>query len=270
MRKLETKYRKALSEKESRILSELSYKNKGLFTVADLKEYVADPRNFLHHLVEKNWILKIRSGVYLIAPLEAGEGGASTYTLHSFAIASVLVKPYYIGYLSALNFHGLTDRVPPSVYVATTKFRHPKEILGTRFVFIKIHQRKMFGIDEIEIEKMPIRISAPEKTIIDCMDHPEYCGGIEEVAKAFYFSRDELDTRNVVDYAVKIGNAAVIKRLGYIAEVFGWNDYLRYLSAVKLKSGYSYLDPRLPKKGAIREKWKIIVNASIDPKRWEQ
>lgn len=34
--------------------------------------------------------------------------------------------------------------------------------------------------------------------------------------------------------------------------------------------GYSYLDPRLPKKGAIREKWKIIINALTDPKRWVQ
>lgn len=267
---METKYRKALSGKESRILSELSYKNKGLFTVADLKEHVPNPRNFLHHLIEKNWILKIRSGVYLIAPLEAGEEGAAAYTLHSFAIASVLVKPYYIGYWSALNFHGLTDQVPPSVYIATTKFRHPKEILGTRFVFIKVHVRKMFGMDETEIEKMPIRISSPEKTVVDCLDHPEYCGGIEEIAKAIYFARDELDSKKVVDFAVKIGNAAVIKRLGYVVEVFGWDDYLKHLSRVKLKSGYSYLDPKLPKKGLIKERWKIVINAGIEPKRWEQ
>lgn len=270
MRVMEIKYRKALSERESRILSELSYQNKTIFTLNDIKGIVKDSRNFLHHLIEKNWILKVRRGTYIIAPLEAGEEGASAYTLHSFAIASILTKPYYIGYWSALNYHGLTDQVPSSVYIATTNLRHSREILNIRFVFVKIRPRKMFGTDEIEIENRKITISSPEKTVIDCLDHPEYGGGIEELAKAIYFAKDELDAKKIVDYAKKIGNTAVIKRLGYIVERFGWDEYLNLLSNVKLKSGYAVLEPHILKKGNIKEKWKLIVNVPIDPKRWTQ
>lgn len=270
MRIMETKYRKALSGKESRVLSELSYRNKSLFTAKDLKGHVDDPRNFLHHLIEKNWVLKIMRGVYLIVPLEAGEGGAAAYTLHSFAIGAVLVEPYYIGYWSALNFHGMTDQVPTSVYIATTKSRHSREILSTKFVFVKIHPKKMFGTEEVEIEKMRVLVSSNEKTVIDCLDHPEYSGGLEEVAKSIYFAKDELDTKKIVDFAKKIGNTAVVKRLGYLAEVFEWEEYLELLSRVKLKSGYSFLDPTLPKKGHIKERWKLVVNVSIDPARWTQ
>ena len=97
----------------------------------------------------------------------------------------------------------------------------------------------MFGTDDIEIEKMRVIISSPEKTIVDCLDHPEYAGGLDEVAKAFYFAKKELSAEKIVEYAKKIGNTAVIKRLGYISEVFGWDDYFSLLSSAKMKSGYS-------------------------------
>ena len=223
-----------------------------MFTSSDLKEFVTDHRNFLHHLIEKNWILKVKSGVYIIVPLEAGEEGASAYTVHSFAIASTLVTPYYIGYWSALNHHGLTENIPSVVYVATPKLRHSKKILDTEFVFVKIHPRKIFGINEIEIDKLKVAVSSPEKTIIDCLDHPEHCGGLNEVARAFYFSRDELDAEKIVEYAIKIGDTAVIKRLGYITEVFGWNNYVLLLSSVKIKSGYSLLDPHFQRQDTSR------------------
>lgn len=240
-----------------------------MFSLNDLKGLVGDSRNFLHHLIEKKWILKIKRGVYVIAPLEAGKEGAAAYTLHSFVIGSLLTEPYYIGYWSALNYHGLTEQTPTSVYVATPKPKNSRHILDTQFLFVTIPKHKMsFGIKQVEIEKRKVRISSPEKTVVDCLDHPEHCGGIEEIAKSLYFSKDELDIKKMVQYAKKIGNNTVIKRLGFIAESFEWNDVLQLLSSVPLKSGYSALDPTRPKKGKIKERWKIIINASIDPKRW--
>ncbi|MGI0088377.1 MAG: type IV toxin-antitoxin system AbiEi family antitoxin domain-containing protein [Nitrosotalea sp.] len=265
-----TKYRRTLSDRESRILSELSYKNKKIFTLDDIKELVDKPKNLLDQLIRKKWILKIRKGVYVITPLEAGQRGAESYTLHSLVIGSLLTKPYYIGYWSALNYHGLTEQTPARVYIATPKPKNSQTILDTRFIFVTIHPRKIFGIDETEIEKNKVRISSPEKTIVDCLDHPEHAGGIEEIAKSIYFSRNDIDAKKVVGFAKKIGNSAVTKRLGYLVETFGWKDYLELLSSVKLKSGYSLLDPNLPRKGHIKERWKLVVNATISQRRWEQ
>jgi len=263
-------YRGALSDRESKVLSELSYENKTIFALKDLTPLVKDCRNFLHHLIEKKWILKIRRGVYIIAPLEAGKLGADSYTVHSFVIASHLTKPYYIGYWSALNYHGLTEQTPSSVYLATTRYRNSRKLLDINFKFVTISSRKMFGIEETEIENYKVNISSPEKTVVDCLDHPEHCGGIEELAKAIFFSKDEIDLKKLAKYAKRIGNTAVIKRLGYITEVFGWKGYVDLLSSFKLKSGYSHLDPGSPIKGRIKEKWKLYTNAKIDPKRWQQ
>ncbi len=269
-RKLIRQYRHTLSDRESRILSSLSYRSKTIFATNDIKEFVEKPKSVLDNLVRKKWILKIKKGVYVIAPFEAGELGAASYTIHSFVIASVLVKPYYIGYWSALNHHGLTDQTPPAVYIATTKPRNSHRILDTQFRFVTIPSSKMFGITEVEIEKRKVRISSPEKTIVDCLDHPEHCGGVEEIAKAVYFAKDEIDFKKVVAHAKRIGNSAVLKRLGYMAEVLELEECGRLFSTIKLGSGYSLLDPTLPKRGHIKERWKLILNTPIDAARWSR
>lgn len=269
-RKSIRQYRHTLSDRESRILSSLSYSGKTIFTANDIKKSTSNPKDLLDQLVRKKWILKIRKGVYAIVPFEAGELGASSYTIHSFVIASLLIEPYYIGYWSALNHHGLTDQTPPAVYIATTKPRNSRRILDIQFRFVTIPGRKMFGIKETEIEKRNVRISSPEKTIVDCLDHPEHCGGVEEVAKGLYFAKDEIDFQKVVLFAQKIGNRAVLKRLGYMAETLKLAEYSDLLSTAKLSAGYSLLDPTLPKRGQIKEKWKLVLNTPIDPIRWSR
>ena len=204
----------------------------------------------------------------MIAPFEAGELGVASYTLHSFVVASVLVTPYYIGYWSALNHHGLTDQTPPAVYIASTKPRNSRRILDTEFRFVTIPKRKMFGIEDVVIEKRRVRISSREKTIVDCLDHPEHCGGLEEVAKALYFAKEEIDLEKLVSFAKKIGNTAVLKRLGYIAEALKMEKLVKLLSSAELASGYSLLDPTLNRGGKIIERWRLIANVQIDPSRW--
>ena len=260
--------RKSLSAREARILSDLSYRGKGIFTLEDIKEYDKKPKKLLYNLSKKNWILKIKKGLYMIVPLEAGELGARSYTVHSFVIASHLIDPSYISHWSALNYHGLTEQTPPAVYITTTKPRNRKNILDIEFVFVTVHERKMFGTTEVKVENSPVKISTPEKTMVDCLDHPEHCGGIEEVAKAIYFEHKNLDFKKIVDMMRKMGNRTIIKRLGYLLERLGLHEYDNLLTGLKISKGYSCLDPKLPKKGKINERWKLRVNIKIDPEQW--
>ncbi|MFH1328293.1 MAG: type IV toxin-antitoxin system AbiEi family antitoxin [Candidatus Bathyarchaeota archaeon] len=262
------KYRKALSEREARILSDLSYRGKGVFSIEDIKKYIDNPKDILYRLVKKNWILRLKKGVYLIAPLDAGELGANRFTVHSFVIGSHLVEPYYISHWSALNYYGFTEQTPPSVYISTTKPRNMKKILDNKFIFVTLNKKKMFGFTSINIDKYSVNISTPEKTIIDCLDHPEHCGGIEEVSKAIYFEHGELDFLKITKMALEMGNKTVIKRLGYLLDLFEFSEYFSLLENIPLSKGYSKLDPKGLKKGKINEKWKLNVNVAIDPRKW--
>ena len=60
----------------------------------------------------------------------------------------------------------------------------------------------------------------------------------------------------------------MIKRLGYIAEQLDLREIMQHLSGVELSEGYSLLDPTLPRKGRIKEKWKIVANIEIDQGKW--
>lgn len=267
-RKSLNKYRGSLSSAESRILSDLSFKGKGIFTLDDIDQYDVNSKDLLYNLIQKNWILRIKKGLYMIAPLEAGELGAQSYTVHSFVIASHLVEPYYISHWSALNYYGFTEQTPPAVYITTTKPRNRKYILDTQFIFVTVTERKMFDTTEIEIEDRSIKISTPEKTVADCLDHPEHCGGIEEISKAIYFEHSDLNIEKIIKIAKKMGNRTILKRLGYLTELFGFNNYGQLFEGVKLSKGYSNLDPKLPKRGRVNERWGLRINAKIVPEQW--
>lgn len=262
------KYRAGLSRNESRILSDLSYRKKGIFTINDIKNYVENPRDFIYILTKKNWILRIKNGVYMIAPLEAGELGSQSYTVHSFVIASHLVEPYYISHWSALNHHGFTEQTPPAVYITTIKPRNKKKILDIKFIFVTVLEYKMFGFTDMKIENTNVKISNPEKTIVDCLDHPEHCGGIEEIARAIYFEHEQLDFRKISKIVKKMKNKTIIKRLGYLLELFEFEQYSNIFDRNELSAGYSKLDPKMPKNGNTNEKWKLFVNVKIEPKQW--
>src|ERR1017187_8207324 len=65
-----------------------------------------------------------------------------------------------------------------------------------------------------------VRTSDLERTPIDGLRQPEYCGGIAEVAKGLWMRRDDLKTSRVVEYALRLRLGSVIRRLGYLLDLY--------------------------------------------------
>ena len=97
--------------------------------------------------------------------------------------------------------------------------------------------------------------------LIDCLDHPELCGGTVEVAKGLWHGRDEADWEQLADYAGRMGNGAIVKRLGYLLEALGVGppDFREALRA-NLSAGYVALDPLSPPEGRHNARWRLLVN----------
>jgi len=207
----------------------------------------------LSRLEKKGWIERIEKGKYMIIPLGAEKG---KYTLNEFVIASLLVNPYTIGYWSALHFYGLTEQIPQTVFIQTTsrKKRQRLNIFGVQYKIIKVKKYKFFGIRKEWIEDVQINITDKEKTIVDCLDRPQHCGGIIEVAKALKIK--ELNKNQIAYYAKQIRNTGVIRRLGYLCDLLKVDIKL---PDVKVRN-YLLLDPSMPKKGRKNSKWKLIIN----------
>jgi predicted transcriptional regulator of viral defense system len=275
--KLAETIRQGLSKRESLLLTTLAGRGKKTFTlqdiVAELGSSHSSAKELAKSLARKKWIIKIRRGIYLIVPLSAGTD--SKYTEHEFLIASRLISPYYIGYWSALNFYNMTEQTPLTVFVATTKRpegRRSRIILDTNYRFITVNKKKFFGFSPVSIGTDTVNISDREKAIADALDHPEYCGGIAEVAKCLWNTRESISIQKIVNYARKMGNMTIIKRLGFLLDALDIKTeevYPRMRNMIS--SGMSILDPTVRQRGSYNTKWKLIVNVSVESlTRWRE
>ena len=210
-------------------------------------------KKILYRLEQKGAVERIEKGKYMIIPLGAEKG---KYTLHEFIIGSLLVKSYSISYWSALNFYAMTEQIPNTVFIQTTERKKKQliEIFGVKYKIIRIKEEKFFGIVNEWIEETQINITYKEKTIIDCLDKPQYCGGIVEVAKGL--KNDKFDKKKLLEFAKKIGNSGVLRRLGYLCELYNIDIKIPKIDT----RNYLYLDPTMSHNGIKNSKWRLIIN----------
>ena len=240
------------------LLDELSKKK--AFTIEDAKQLGYTNKNVLKvtlsRLEKKGWIERIEKGKYMVIPLGAEKG---KYTLHEFVLGSFLVDPCIISYWSALNYYGFTEQIPRTVFIQTTARKKHQQvtIFGIPYKIVRLKKEKIFGIEKAWFENIQVNLTNKEKTIIDCLDKPQYAGGIIEVAKAI--QTEDYDKKMLVNYAKKMNNTGIIRRLGYIC------DFLHipiHLPEIKTRN-YLKLDPILPKSTNLNAKWNLIINEEL-------
>jgi len=255
--------RASLGKTEAAFITRIGKKR--FFTIDDARKALGhrknDPtRQFLEKLIEKGWILRIKRGLYIALPL--GAGSATNPQAHEFLIAMHLVSPAAIAYWTALNHHGMTEQLPRTIFVATNHpVRHPpKDVLWFSYKIVTLRPQRYFGIIEDWIDEGLFRITDREKTIVDGLDLPEYVGGVGEIAKALKRFWKDLDHGKLFRYAVKMGNVAIVKRLGFLMESLDLGDASTLREKVELSKGFSPLDPLLPRKGVHNRRWGLLVN----------
>ncbi len=262
--------RKGLSNREAAILSILAKDGKSIIGYKDISNAIdmsyQNARKTVERLSKKKWLIPVANGKYLISPLSAGM--ESEYTEHEFVMASNLAtgKQHYIAYWTALNHYGYTEQTPFTVFVATTSRITDTSVHGVNYKFITINKTKFFGTRNHFIGNKKVIVSDKNKTMADALDHPEHCGGIEEVAKCLWNAKDDISFEKIVSYSKKIQNSTAIKRLGYLIDVleidvpFSLYDQMRE----SIGSGYSLLNPNSTKNKGSNSKWRLFVNTSSD------
>ena len=223
-------------------------------------------RQALHYLAKAGWIVRLRRGTYSLTGAVPG-----STPLHEFEIAMALVQPAAISHWSALNFHGLTEQTPRHVFVSTSS-RYVPRLRGSRklaapgypvgntiYQFVQVKPERFFGVEEVWVQEARIKITDPERTLVDGLTAPEYFGDFSEVLHAFEMRKPMLDVERIVGYALKI-DAASAKRLGWVLEHQGVKpSRLKDLQAVPIK-GYRVLDSTGPRRGPCNSRWMIQEN----------
>jgi predicted transcriptional regulator of viral defense system len=180
-------------------------------------------------------------------------------------IAEHLVRntDHYIGYYSALQLHNLITQPSLKEQIVVSKQIRPStiEIKGVQFQFIYHNEKHFFGSKKMWIDSYhKVNCSDLEKTFVDCLYKPDYAGGIVEIARAIYASRNEINYLKLLEYIEKFKSQAVIKRLGFLIETLELETGITNILQEKKTPSYVLLDTELPKSGKIINRWSIQQN----------
>jgi predicted transcriptional regulator of viral defense system len=262
---------KYISTRSNALLSYFNGQNKNCFDYSEACNAMPDSkestlRELLSDMTKRGLLMRLKDGVYYIIPYESN---AENFMPDWHLIAGNLVNnaPYYIGYYSALQIHNLITQPSLKEQIVVSKQIRPSEIKikNIPFQFIYHNDNHFFGAKKIWVDSFnKLLCSDLEKTIIDCLFKPDYAGGIVEVAKAIYISKEKIKYALLLDYAKKFDSQAVVKRLGFLLEALNINSEIIY-DLQKLKTAsYVVLDTELPKVGKRNSRWSIQQNLEIE------
>ena len=260
--------RSMLGPQERIFLTSMARNGKRIISYEDSLHYwksVQLVRKALSRLESNGWLRRLKRGLYLLIPLEAGPEGQ--WSEDPLVIATQLVPEGAVAYWSAMRYWNMTEQVPRTIFVQTTsrRFLPKQEILGVRYQFVVVKNNRFFGILTRMNNGMPIQITDREKTLVDACDRPDLNGGVMQIAQAIK-SLDVIDWDKLNSYLERFGSGAVYKRLGYLIEhldisipnkrsmLMEWHS--------NLTEGISWLEPAGEHNGPVKTRWRIRVNVA--------
>lgn len=261
---------KTLGAQSARLVSALYDLNKEIFRLEDVCEVTRLPddsaRSLVRNLVRRGVVTRLKPGLFQLVPFQLGSERHFVGDPYLVARALIQPHPYYISHASAMDIHGMLTQPQFVVYITSLVRHRPLNVHGYDYRFVRTKPEQFFGITEHWIDKREqVLVSDLEKTIIDGLKQPEYCGGFTEVAKAFWIRRSEMDIGKLADYAIKLDVTVVAKRLGFMLETFGVKEP-EPIERLHKKAARPYLllDPIMPNEGSYQSRWKLRVNVEPD------
>ncbi len=240
------------------------------FTLADVEEITglnaASARSLMRSAAARGIVSRLKPGLFVLVPPELGS--AREFSGNPYITARALAGggDYYISHSSAMELHRMVTQPQFVVFTSASKRLRSKTIHGTEFRFVHQKPECLFGATRHWVTKQEaVKVSDLHRTIIDGLKHPEYCGGVTEVAKGLWIRRADMKPARLVDYALRLGVGAVIRRLGYLLEIYGIAaraDLERLRAA--LTATYALLDPLMPHEGTYHSGWRLRLNIPAD------
>jgi predicted transcriptional regulator of viral defense system len=198
----------------------------------------------LSRWVAKGWLLRIKRGLYV--SLES-----FTANIDPWILAEKLYFPYYVGAQSAAKYWGITQQeLSSAIAVLTTqkpRNRNPV-IKGVHFSLRTVTKQAMFGLQTVIRGETKISVSDPSRTIIDFLVDPQLGGGIQNITDMLirYLKSEYKNMDLLLDYAKRLGNGAVLKRLGFLLERCRSGEFntIKYCHLLRM-TGNIKLDPKM-------------------------
>jgi len=227
----------------------------------------------LSTMARKGALHRVGRGQYVIVPSDVLHGRRGFVADPHQVIDAIMrqdqVSAYYVAYQSAAFVYGAVQQLPQELLVAVPVQRRPIALGSSRIMFVQLRAERLFGGQEMRYHESFFQVSDHEKTILDCLDRVDLCGGLDEVVRTVAQLLAEADTDRLLSYCERMQSKPLVQRLGFILEQLA--D--RQLVPEKLINGLAQqvgravyrLDPHGPPEGPIHQRWRIRENVPVLP-----
>jgi predicted transcriptional regulator of viral defense system len=128
------------------------------------------PRIYLTRLHRDGLLDRPSRGVYVLPDHEPTEH-------HSLAEACKRVPNGVVCLLSALRFHGLTTQAPFEVWLAIDRKARPPRVSQPPLRIVRFSSQALTqSVQTHEVEGVPVRITTPARTVVDCFAYRNKVG----------------------------------------------------------------------------------------------
>lgn len=240
------------------------------FTPEEAREALGGTKNAvilaLHRLARQGLVAHPAHGFYVIVPPEYRQLGCLPADQFIPALMEQLDLGYYVGLLSAAQYHGAAHHRPQEFQVVTGKKRRGIARGAVRVVFVV---RKRLADVPTQLFNTPrgtIRVSTVEATAVDLIGYPHHVGGLEHAATVIAELAEQIDPERLVA-AAQTAPMPWAQRLGYLLDEAGEADKAELLKRHVQEEARDItpLIPAMPREGAMRDAgWKLDVNADVE------
>ncbi|MGH8568807.1 MAG: type IV toxin-antitoxin system AbiEi family antitoxin domain-containing protein [Gammaproteobacteria bacterium] len=128
------------------------------------------PTEYLRRLHRRGLLVRVGRGLYMLPRV-------GVTAQHSLAQVSKKIPNGVICLLSALQFHQLGTQAPSEVWVALDRKARPPRADSQALRLVRMSGEVLAaGVQEHRIEKVPVRIYGPAKTVADCFKYRNKIG----------------------------------------------------------------------------------------------
>lgn len=252
-----------------------------VFTINELREYLGHKigerkiYDVLYYYQKKHHIGQIKKGLYF--NIRPGSNVEQT-SPDPFLIASKLSDDAVIAFHSALDLLGFGHSLFNTYYYFSNLFHSKFSFRGNNFCSV-INPRKLqhksqqfFGTVKAERMGLKITVTGKERTLVDCLERPQYCGGFEEM----YRSLEKIPYLQI-DILLEYLELREQKKLSAITGFFldqHRNDFLIEDSLLQQLERNIPAKPvywnRSRKGGIYVKRWNLIVPQKLIELNWEE
>jgi predicted transcriptional regulator of viral defense system len=180
-------------------------KQKGLLRVRDVQTHGVHPE-YLRRLAARGELTRVGRGLYALADAQITE-------YHSLAEVAARVPDGVVCLLTALRVHGLGTQNPKHVWLAVDRKAALPRLRYPPVRIVRFNKPAMTqGVEERRIEGVPVRLTIPARTVVDCFKYRNKIGlGVALEALRAFRRRKDFNVDQIWRYAMLQRVARVMK-----------------------------------------------------------